>query len=339
MVQKRIILHALFWIIWIGGFTLIQSFGYGMEEYKAWLFYYITTLPLFMVHTYAIAYWLVPQYFFYNRYLLFSGFILAFLILASMAELIVSNEIIWKMVKPQNLQHGRYLNWQNVLINGLGNEYIVIVFLAIKVVRFRDSKLLEKTVLLNEKVAVEIELLQYQLYPRFVLNVVERLENLAVNNSPLCSEMIIRLSNLMSLMIETRKTEKIFLYKEIEMIKAYMDIQRMKLSQDLKMNLTLKGELKRIKIPPFLFFQVVEEGFSIMESQPDHSDFTVRITAANSQLNFSMVLWNPELIHTKFNPVVLENCHKYLNYFYSGNHQVISNFELNFVEITIEIYT
>lgn len=335
--KKRFALHALFWFIWIGLFTLLQSFGYGASEYRAWLFYYLVTLPLFMAHAYAVAYWLVPRYFFQNKYLLFSCFILGFLILSSMIELFLSNEIIWKMVKPGNIQQGHYLNWQNVLINGLGNEYIITVFLAIKVVRLRDSKVIEKTEMVSRKLSAEMELLHYQSYPRFVLHVMERLEQSAVKGAAQSSEMIIRLSNLMSHMIETRKAEKILLYKEIEMIKGYIDIQRMKLARELKVNVNVKGELNTIRIPSFLFFQLVEEGFSVMETEPEHSDYSLSIRINQNHIHFSMVLWTPEQFKAGFNPVVLENCQKYLNYFYVGNHKLKSNFEVNFVEITIEI--
>lgn len=336
--QNRILNHTLFWCSWIGGFTVIQSFGYGISDYWAWLVYYLVTLPLFVAHAYVIAYWLVPKYFFRNRYLIFAFWIVALLVVASLGELIISNGLVWKLVKPENIQQGNYLNWQNVLINGLGNEYIIIVFLSVKVVHFWTLKVEEKSVLVNRKLATEIELLQYQSYPRSVLNVMDRLEKMAKEGSPQTPEMIIRLSNLMSSMIATRRSDKILLDKEIEMIRSYIEIQRMKLINSLPVNLLVKGELNSLKIPPFLFFQMVEEGFVILEPNQENSDYTILIKAEPNYLLFSMTIWNPEELKTKFNPTVLENCRKYLSFFYHENHKVMSNFEINFVEITIEIY-
>ena len=280
----------------------------------------------------------MPKYFFRNRYLVFAFWVFVLLVLASLGELIISNELIWKLVKPENIQPGNYLNWQNVLINGLGNEYIVIVFLSVKVVHFWTLKLEEKNALVNRKLATEIELLQFQSYPRSVLNVMDRLEKMALEGSAQTSEMIIRLSNLMSTMTATRRTDKILLHREIEMIRSYIEIQRMKLINSLSVNLLIKGELNRIKIPPFLLFQMVEEGFVILEPNQDDSDFTILIKAESNYLLFSMTIWNPEVLKTNFNPTVLENCRKYLSFFYPENHKLMSNFEINFVEITIEIY-
>jgi len=240
---KRIVQHVVFWSIWIVGFTIIQSIGHGIQDYGAWAFYYLITLPLFMAHAYTIVYWLVPNYFFKHRYLIFSIGIIVLLYLASVAELILSNELIWKLVKPENIQPGNYLNWQNALINGIGNEYIVIVFLSVKVVRFWTSKMLEKADLNNQKLLVEIELIHYHSYPRFILNVMDHLEKLAVMNSPQTADMIIRLSNLMSNMTTIQKTEKILLQKEIELIRSYIDIQKKILPQNVDVSILVSGEL------------------------------------------------------------------------------------------------
>lgn len=338
MERKRIGLHFVFWLLWIVSFTVLQSFGYNIDNYKAWLVYYLVTLPLFMTHTYVVAYWLLPEYFFKHRYLAFSCWIFVFLILTSVGELLISNELVWKLVNPENIQQGSYLNWKSILINGLGNEYIVIVFLSVKVIRFWNAKMSEKTDLQNRKISTEIELLQYQLYPRAVLNVIDRLEYLARIQSPQTSEMIIRLSNLMSNMTAIRKPVLILLKKEVEMIRNYIDIQQLSLPKAIDVNFHLIGELNSIQVPPFLFFQLVEEGFEVLDHISGKSDFTLQIKTGSKYLLFSMTIWNFDQFKHQFNPTVLENCHKYLNCFYHENHKVMSVFEINFVEITIEIY-
>lgn len=335
--KERAASHAIFWLIWVCGFTFLQGFGFGFQVYEIWLIYYLVTLPLFVAHTYVVAYWLIPRYFFNHRYLLFSVWIVLLLILASLAELLISNELIWRWIKPENIQPD-YLNVWNVLINGLGNEYVVIVFLAVKVVKFWNLKIGEKTELMNRKLSAEVELLQYQSYPRFVLNVMDRLENLAENQSPQTSEMIIRLSNLMTNMTIGRKSDKILLQKEVEMIRSYIEIQRMSFPEDYQVNFLVTGELNGVQIPPFLFFQLIEEGFNQLEVYQEKPDYTILIKTELHYLLFSMTLWNDSAVELKFNPQVLRNCHKYLDYFYPENHKVMSNFEINFAEITIEIY-
>lgn len=336
--KARAVNHTIFWLTWVCSFTIIQSFGSKVPEYGAWLVYYLVTLPLYIAHTYAIAYWLVPQYFFKYRYLVFALWIMALFILSSVLELLISNELVWELVKPVNIHQGNYLSLQNILINGLGNEYIIIVFLSMKVVRFWNLKVGEQAALKNKKLSTEVELLQYQLYPRFVLNVMDRLENMAETDSPQTSEMIIRLSNLMTNMTTGHKSEKILLQKEIDMIRSYIDIHRMSFSQAFHINFFVTGDLNRLQIPPFLFFQLVEEGFVLLEDSPEKPDYAILIKTEPHYLLFSLTLWNEQALKRQFNPQVLKNCQKYLSYFYPENHKVMSNFEINFVELTIEIY-
>jgi len=337
--RKQVAQHTIFWMCWIFGFTFIQSFGFGVHDFMAWLVYYLVTLPLFIAHTYLIAYWLVPAYFFRHRYGLFGLWIICLLIIASVIELVISNEVVWSIVKPENKQPGNYLGWQNILINGLGNEYVIIVFLSVKVVRFWNLKMGEKTELLNRKMLKEIELIKIQSYPRFLLNVADKLEDLAKNHSPQTPEMIIRLSNLMNSMISNDRSDMILLQKEVELIKGYIDIQLMSLPADYEINFQVSGELNGIRISPFLFFQLVEEGFMILDESEKRTDFSVFIKTEPHYLLFSMTIWNDKLLGKQFNPGVIENCQKYLGYFYPENHKVMSNFEINFVEVSIEINT
>lgn len=83
---------------------------------------------------------------------------------------------------------------------------------------------------------------------------------------------------------------------------------------------------------------MVEEGFVVLDNFTENTDFTILIKAEPNNLLFSMTLWNDKSLNNRFNPEVMENCHKYLSYFYPENHKVISNFEINFVEVILEIY-
>ena len=167
-VKAEIVLHVLFWLSWIISFTLIQSIGAGVHQYFVWLMYYIITLPIFILHTYLIAYWLLPVTFFKGRFGLFAlGFFL-FLALFSAIELVVSNELVFKPFDINKSFSPGYLNLQNILISGVGNLYIVLVFLAIKAGRSWYLAKTRKEQLLKSKTDTELEIYQYQLQPKMV---------------------------------------------------------------------------------------------------------------------------------------------------------------------------
>lgn len=335
--KKHVSNHVIFWLIWVCSFTVIQSFGYGIYFYFAWLSYYLLTLPLFVVHTYLIAYWLVPKYFFRHRYLVFSALVFILMLLASVVELVLSNELIWRLLMPGFVQSGNYLNFLNIVINGLGNEYIVLVFLSVKVVRLWYSKSGEKTELLNRKLSAEIALLQYQSYPRFVLNAMDRLELLAMARSGKTPEMIIRFSDMMNQITSLQKEKKTTLRKEIEMIGNYIEIQRASFPEGFEVNFRVTGGTGYFRIPPFLFFQLVEEGFRILDDCCEKADFSIRIHSETASALFSMHIGNEMPFRKDFDKNVIENARKYLDYFYPENYTLKSDIERNFVKLSIEI--
>ena len=123
--QNRTLRHLLFWLIWVTGFTFIKSFGESFEVYLGWFSYYLITLPIFIAHTYLVAYLLVPI--FLNKRL-FPGFIALFLILFygfSVLELILSNEFIYKWFQTGVEPTENYLDPVNVIrsANSFGAVY------------------------------------------------------------------------------------------------------------------------------------------------------------------------------------------------------------------------
>lgn len=327
----------MFWLTWVAGFTIIQSFGYPGDFYRSWTIYYLGTLPLFVAHTYLIAYWLIPRYFFQQRFGMFAALVFAFLVIASVLELLLSNELIWKLTRPEFVQAGNYFSLSNILINGIGNEYIVVVFLSIKVVKYWNSKKGEEAELQNRKLAGEIEWLKLKSYPRFFLNVIQRLENLATQSPDQTPEMIVRISAMLS-HIPSVPQNRILLHTEVEIIKRYLEIQRLSFWENRRINLISTGNLKRHPIPAFLFFQIVDEGFCIVENFQHPTDFNITVRAEERYVLFSMNIWTQDAFIRKYDQSIVENSRKYLSYFYPDNYRLISNFEVNFVELTIEIY-
>ena len=133
--QNRTWRHLMFWLCWVIGFTFVKSFGASSEIYLGWFSYYLLTLPIFVTHTYLVAYVLIPLFF--NKkgipvfIVLFLGLFYGF----SVLELLLSNEFIFKWYQTGSDITDDYLRAGNVVASGLGNLYIVLVFLAARTVR------------------------------------------------------------------------------------------------------------------------------------------------------------------------------------------------------------
>lgn len=329
--------HVLFWATWVISFVLIQSLGKAPHEYFVWLMYYLITLPIFIVHTYLIAYWLVPAFFFKQRYLsLLLGFLLL-LIIFSVLELIVSNELVFAFFDSAKMFAPGYLNLRNILISGLGNHYIIFVFLAIKAGYSWYNAETDKEELLLSKTQTDLEIFQYQLQPKIVLSLIAQLENLNGSQSEKASEMIIKISGFLNRFLFEGKEELIPLQLDTELLEEFVDIHRLVLGGRLKINFIVSGNLKPFVVPPLLLLPVLNDAINLVYLCNNSFEITVIIKAERKYLLFSFTLWSEDNFRLNENDTI-EITKQRLHYRFRGKYRLIENIDDNFREVSLEIF-
>lgn len=331
-------MHCLFWLTWIVSFTVIQSLGQPLHEYFVWLMYYLITLPVFVSHTYLIAYWLVPRFFFKGKYILFLliGFVL--LVAFSVIELLVSNSLVFRVFSPEKAFTPGYLNFKNILISGLGNHYIIFVFLAIKVGRSWYLSEIRKEELLMSKTETELEIYQYQLQPKLVYSLISEVEKIVSDEPKKAPDLIIKLSGFLNRFLFEGKEGMIPLQLEVKLIEEFMDIHRFALSERLKVNFVVNGNLNPFVVPPLLLLPFLNDSLKIVYECNNFFETTVLIKAERKYLLFSFTMWSEESFRLSDNDN-MEITKQRLNYRFRGKHRLIENIDDNFREISLEIYS
>ncbi len=330
--------HILFWVVWVVSFTYIKSIGYGLSFYIDWLLYYILTLPIFIAHTYIIAYWLVPRYFLTKKYiiafLIFSGLFYGF----SIVELICSNDFIFKYLSTEIQPEENYLDFKNVIISGIGNHYIIILFLSIKVLKSWYAAENERNELQVQTIESEMELIKNQLQPRFLLNVMNYLEEMALEKSEKTPEMIIRISNLMNSIMLERVSDRITLSKELNLIESFIDIQKMVQNLGMITQVARSGDLESRKIPALFFFPLVEKIMKLFTYSEVGNDFRILAKNEHNYLLFltSFYYYNGDP-YSKLEDE-FDKLRKRLEYYYGDQCSFDYNYSTSWVELTIEIF-
>ena len=337
IVKKRILLHVLFWVTWVISFVLIQSLGKGKNEYFVWLMYYLITLPIFVAHTYLIAYWLIPAFFFKQRYLSLALGILALYVIFSVVELVVSNELVFAVFDRSKMFDEGYLNLRNILINGLGNYYIVFVFLAVKAGYSWYNAENYKEKLLMSKVETDLEIFQYQLQPKIVLSLIDQLERITESQQEKISGMIIKISGFLNRFLFEGKEEVIPLQLDAELLEEFVDIHRLVLGERMKINFITSGNLKPFVVPPLLMLPFLNDAIKLAYECNNSFELTVIIKAERKYLLFSFTLWSDDNFRLSENDAV-EITKQRLNYRFHGKHRLIENMDDNFREVSLEIY-
>ncbi len=217
--QNRLTRHIIFWMAWVFGFTFIKSFGYGFEVYAGWLVYYLVTLPIFVVHTILIVYWAAGKFLKGYKILLFAAIFVVSMMLFSFLELLITDSWLSGLFPMIFADEPSYLDPANVLISGVGNLYVLLVFAAARITRnWYLGRKREKEVLrmqLNRQRAD----VNAGIQPGFLLYAISRAKNLSWQKDPVVPEIIAQISVIMNRIMSVCKQQFISLNEEISIIR------------------------------------------------------------------------------------------------------------------------
>ncbi len=175
---SRLRRHVFFWAVWIFSFTFIKSFGASMEVYFAWFTYYLLTLPLFMAHTYLVVYVLIPRYARGWRWVIFLPLFFLVMVGFSFLETALTSGVLASLF-PGTFRSGyNPFTFGNLVVSGVGNLYIVFMFITLRLLRSWYLQVDERKELEQGQLRREIAAASSRIQPGFLVYALEELEGL-----------------------------------------------------------------------------------------------------------------------------------------------------------------
>ncbi|MEO1254174.1 MAG: histidine kinase, partial [Bacteroidota bacterium] len=113
----------------------------------------------------------------------------------------------------------------------------------------------------KERLSFELNSLKMQVNPHFLFNSLNSIYSLSLKKSDQAPEVILKLSNLLRYMLYEVSEEQVALSKEISSLEDYLNLQRVRVGDDIKINFKVDEQTKGLKIAPLLFFPLVENSF------------------------------------------------------------------------------
>lgn len=114
----------------------------------------------------------------------------------------------------------------------------------------------EKAELLAE--SAQLEMLRYQLNPHFLFNTLNSARTLVQIDPPLAQEMLTQISEFLRYSLTDSKKNSIPLIKELEAINNYLDIEKVRFKEKLKIEYQIDPETHSSEIPVFLILPLIE---------------------------------------------------------------------------------
>ena len=134
----------------------------------------------------------------------------------------------------------------------------------------------------------QLRYLRAQLNPHFLFNTLNSIYSLSLQKSDRAPEVVVRLADIMRYLIYECDEESIPLDKEIEFIRNYIEIEKIRHTADIR--LTVEGNTSGVRIEPFLFISFIENGFKhAMDHSFGEPFIYITVKTGNGQLTLNVI--------------------------------------------------
>lgn len=259
----RIAYHILFWLFVALFYFFLFSWNSAFRE--ASIIFSLGLLPVAIAETYFFNYKLLPQYlwtkrfskfFLYSFYTLLTGVWLSFLIVFYALLYILNSK---KAIDPSVL----HPELQVMTLN-------FIVFFAIAVKQIKRTLFMQQEKSELEKIQLqtelklkeaELKLLKAQIHPHFLFNTLNNLYGLTLEKSNEAPDLVLRLSDILDYILYRCNEPSVFLTDELKNLKNYIEIEKIRYSEKLEMDVDFEAETGNHKIAPLILLPFIENAF------------------------------------------------------------------------------
>ncbi len=137
----------------------------------------------------------------------------------------------------------------------------------------------------REQLKSELSFLKVQINPHFLFNTLNSIYSLSVIKSDKTPDVVLKLADLMRYMIYTSSQKYVDLEAEIEYIKSYVDLQKLRLFDTVKILFDIKNSDDAHKIEPMLLIPFVENAFKYGISYTENCEIKISIQIKNNKLS------------------------------------------------------
>lgn len=260
-------------------------------------------------------------------------------IILSICSSIITQLIIYITFK------GRFVNWTIATIVSMCAVLCLISLvhsttgLIVKgfINWYNDIKI--KVALNKKNYEMELALVKSQINPHFLFNTLNNIDVLIAQNAAKASEYLNKLSDIMRFMLYETRTEKIALNKELNYIAKFIELQRIRTTNEHFINYAVKGDPKNIMIPPMLFIPFIENAFKHAENKKSENAININLDIENDKIIFKCEnFYNQNTpVRSEHSGVGGELIKKRLAFMYPGKHtlSITNNNELYKVVLSL----
>ena len=274
-------------LFWIGYFTFNTiRWGSFYSDYAYSFKSNLIEFPFHIALSYIFIFYLLPK--------LFNGKVIDFftlLVISLGLGLILKFQVAYYFtsgdVMPEYAGITSTLNLAYATSYLLGQIYVIGFVTAIKLAIdwIKQKEYLTET---NEMLLEnELKYLRSQIQPHFFFNTLNNLYSLTIDKSDKAPDLILKLSDLMKYFLYETGKEFQTLENEISHIQDYIEIEKLRYDENLKVNFNINSKTKKVIVKPLILIPLVENAFKHgARNSKKNGYITIDLNATSNLLDF-----------------------------------------------------
>jgi LytS/YehU family sensor histidine kinase len=300
-------------------------FGHQEKEYRYTFYFVGILLPITMLTTYLLLYYLIPKYLLKRNYL---GFI-ARALFAALVSFYLGTMAIFTMLFFFIYGDGPKMDPSTVDIYFLavGMYFVILLGVVIKIFKLWYEKQQVERILEKEKLQAELNMLKSQIHPHFLFNTLNNIYSLALQKSDAAPEMLVKLSEILHYILYECNGPFVPLKKEVTLLSNYVELEKIRYSQRLELDWLVPESLPQFELAPMILLPFVENAFKHGASKTRSKAFVkIELDIQERNLDFKVINSKPVIKHSEKVTVKhglgLNNVKQRLELIYPGKHRL-----------------
>ena len=325
MKRKTIlIIHALYWFYVINQFLFPVYVGKPQGAEMPGIQYLKEAgigLLLNVINFYVIYFTFPRILFLKQKFLLFPAVLM--MTAGVLAIRLTGDWYLWKYLGnlPESQMQFQWVwVWNELRMTIITGIYAILIYYLISGMEAR--KLRDE--LINQRQACELALLKSQVNPHFLFNTLNNIYALVYQKSEEAPAAVMKFSSIMRYVLYETNTDKVNIAREIEYLKSYIELQKLRYRQTGLLSLHIEGSTDGIKIAPMLLIPFVENAFK--HGQIIHEpSITIRLYSGIDQIRFEVVNYlkkGQQAAEGEPGGIGLSNIRRRLELIYPDRHQL-----------------
>ncbi|BAX81324.1 sensor histidine kinase [Labilibaculum antarcticum] len=258
IVNNRLVQHLTYWII----FVLFFAYAWGTFDanYIKTVKVELINLPVKILLVYAVIYALYPMFLYKGKIWQFLFCLLALISFTAVLQRITDNLIIVDLFFPK-WQKAPTFSFSQIVRSAVNLGAVLALPMTVKLMEYLAKIQQNEQILAKEKLEAELIFLKNQVQPHFLFNTLNSLYSLILKKSDQSLDVILKLSDLLRYMLYETNTTQVDVRKEVDSIKSYMDLEKIRYGDRIDVSLNIWGDLDSNLIAPMIILPFIENSF------------------------------------------------------------------------------